>query len=367
MTNSDHLLAVTGSPYERGVAQGRAFRDAIAGHSQTLLSVWRKQGIDDPLEHRARLLRETRFEDAIERHTPHLLREVEGIAAGSGLSRAEAYALQLLDEEWAFRVRLKGGPRLQKCSSFAVRNDAAEVTWIGQNMDLGAYTDGLQRLVRHGPCDGRPGAMVVSVAGMLGLLGVNDAGVGVCVNSIPQVPSGVEGVPVAFVVRHLLEARSAAEASDWCRRLPHASNQHYLIADASLIVSLEASSEEVVELPLTAPDRSLHTNHPLARGARYPEGEENSVARLRSLDHRLGQGAPVLADLKGALTSCDDERHPVCRLRSDDLGPISFTTASMISELPGNAAPVQAWVSFGPPSQGGYRAFTLSRARAATP
>ena len=199
MSSSADVVSVTGSPHERGVAQGKAFREAIAAHSAALLAVWRKQGIDDPLDHRARLLRETGFEDAIERHTPHLLREVEGIAAGSGLGREEVYALQLLDEEWAFRRRLKDGPPLQKCSSVAVRNDAAGVTWIGQNMDLGAYTDGLQRVVQHAPCEGRPGAMIVTIAGMLGLLGVNDAGVGVCVNSIPQVPSAAQGVPVAFV------------------------------------------------------------------------------------------------------------------------------------------------------------------------
>ena len=358
-TGSDGLLSVTGSPHERGVAQGRAFRDAIAAHSEALLTSWSRQGIDDPLGHRARLLGETRFEEAIERHTPHLLREVEGIAAGSGLPRGDVYALQLLDEEWAFRRRLMDGPPLQKCSTFAVRDDAAGVTWIGQNMDLGAYTDGLQRLVRHGPCDGRPGALVVTISGILGLLGVNDVGVGVCVNSIPQVPSAEEGVPVAFVVRHLLEARSAAEASDRCRRLPHASNQHYVIADASLIVSLEASSDGVAELSLTAPDRSLHTNHPLAHGPRYPENEENSVTRLRSLDVRLGQGTPALADLKAALMSFDDARHPVCRLRSDEPGPTSFTTASMISALHGEATAAEGWVSFGPPSQGGYRAFRL--------
>lgn len=132
------------------------------------------------------------------------------------------------------------------------------------------------------------------------------------------------------------------------------------IADASLIVSLEASSEGVMEVPLPAPDRSLHTNHPLARGPRYPEDEENSVARLRSLDDRLARGTPVIADLQGALTSFDDDRHPVCRLPSDDLGPTSFTTASMISALHGKAAPVEGWVSFGPPSQGAYQTFTLN-------
>jgi hypothetical protein len=206
--------------------------------------------------------------------------------------------------------------------------------------------------------------MLVTIAGVLGLLGVNDAGLGVCVNSIPQVPSAMEGLPVAFVVRRLLEARSAAEASDWCRSLPHATNQHYLIADASLIVSLEASSEGVLEVTLPAPDRSLHTNHPLARGVRYPEGEENSVARLRSLDYRLGRATPVLAQLQDALMSFDDERHPVCRLRSDELGPTSFTTASMITALHVEAESVESWVSFGPPSQCEYQTFTLKAAGA---
>jgi hypothetical protein len=51
--------------------------------------------------------------------------------------------------------------------------------------------------------------------------------------------------------------------------------------------------------------------------------------------------------LRDALTSFDDERHPVCRLRSDELGPTSFTTASMITELHGKGAPVEAWVSSG--------------------
>jgi hypothetical protein len=130
-------------------------------------------------------------------------------------------------------------------------------------------------------------------------------------------------------------------------------------------VSLEASCEGVDEVPLPAPDRSLHTNHPLARGARFPDGEDNSVARLRSLDARLGAGAPVLADIQSALGAFDDERHPVCRLRTDELGAISFTTASMISALHASGAPVEGWVSFGPPSERGYRSFTLERASVA--
>jgi len=355
------VLELRGSPLERGRAHGAACADAVRAHVDALLSVWQHQGVADPRAHRARLLRETAFRDAIEAHVPHLMREVEGIAQGAGLDLDAVYALQLLDEEWAFRRRSPDAPRLQKCSSLALRDEAQGVTWIAQNMDLGAYTDGYQRLVHHAPCDGRPGAMLLTLAGMLALLGVNDAGVGVCVNSIPQVPSAPTGLPVAFVIRRLLEARSAREAAEWCRALPHATNQHYLIADCERIVSLEASSAGVVDVPLADGDRALHTNHPLARGERYPHGEDNSVARLRSLEARLGAGAPTLDRIQAALSAFDDPRHPVCRLRTEELGPINFTTGSMIMALRRAPAPIEGWVSFGPPSERGFAGFRLAR------
>jgi hypothetical protein len=355
------VLDVSGSAFERGRAQGIAFRTAIAEHVAALLRVWARQGIADPLAHRARMLRDTRFRDAIETHVPHLMREVEGIAAGSGQQAEAVYALQLLDEEWAFRRRFLDGRPLPKCSSVAVRNAALGVTWIGQNMDLGAYTDGFQRLVQHAPVEGRPGVMVLTIAGIAALLGANDRGVGVCVNSIPQLPSADAGLPVAFMIRRLLEAQSAAEAADWCRRLPHATNQHYLIADAECIVSLEASSAGVTDVVLPRRDRSLHTNHPLSVGPRYPDGERNSVARLLSLDQRLAAGMPTLEDLKAALSSFDDRDHPVCRLRREESGPINFTTGSMITAIRADRGPIQGWVSFGPPSERGYSSFVLPR------
>ncbi|HUP05786.1 MAG TPA: C45 family peptidase [Caldimonas sp.] len=355
------VLDVNGSPFERGRTQGVAFKALIPAHVESLLSVWKQQGIEDPLAYRARLLRETRFRDAIEAHAPHLMREVEGIAAGCGVERDAIYALQLLDEEWAFRRHVRAAAPMHKCSSFAVRDGDAGVTWIGQNMDLGAYTDGFQQLVHHEPLEGRPGAMMLTLAGMVALLGVNDAGLGICVNSIPQVPSDAEGLPVAFMIRRLLEASSAAEAAACCESLPHATNQHYLIADPRQIYSLEASSQGVQRVALPRADRALHTNHPLASGHRYPPGEENSVARLRSLDTRLAAGAPTLSDLRAALSSFDDPRHPVCRMRSEELGPINFTTGSMISGLRARPAAVEGQVSFGPPSERGYRSFVLSK------
>ncbi|MBV8971535.1 MAG: hypothetical protein JO290_04510 [Sphingomonadaceae bacterium] len=359
MPSAAVTLDVAGDPFERGLAQGRAFAADIADHYAALLASFGRSGIADPGAYVAAMLEDTDFVDAIERDVPHLLREVEGIAAGASLPRDAVFVLQLLDEEWAYRSRVHRARPVQKCSSFAVRGAGGKETWIGQNMDLGPYTDGFQRVVRHAPQGERPGCLVLTTAGVIALLGVNDHGVGVCVNSLPQLPSAREGLPVAFVIRALLEMNSAAAAAARCRSLQHATNQHYLIADADDIVSLECSSAGVVEYRGRHRDRVVHTNHPLANADPYPPGEINSVARLRSLEARLDGKEATLIGLMAALSADDDPANPVCRLGGE--GVISFTTGSMIAALRPRPAAVEAVVSLGPPCQRGYRPYRLSR------
>jgi hypothetical protein len=190
-------------------------------------------------------------------------------------------------------------------------------------------------------------------------MGVNAAGVGVCVNSLPQLPSAPEGLPVAFMIRRLLQARSAGEAFDLVQSLPHATNQHYLIAGPGEARSFEASAAGVTEYLPPDPSRVLHTNHPLTDAPAAPEppaARENSAARLASLQARLGAGDPGLAEIQAALSSCDDVRHPVCRAG----GAVGFTTGSMIAALA--PAGVDAWFSAGPPDAAGYHRFALAPA-----
>ena len=179
-------IEARGDPRERGLAIGRALGGEIAGHFAALkgsLPAW----VGAPDDYLARMLAETDFKTAIRRHTPDLLIELEATAEGAGVAADDVYALQLLDEEWAYRVRRAATRSPEKCSSLAIVG-ADGPTWIAQNMDLGDYTDGFQALLAID--DGAaPAALVFSTAGMLGLMGVNAAGVGVCVNSLPQLPS----------------------------------------------------------------------------------------------------------------------------------------------------------------------------------
>jgi hypothetical protein len=345
---------LAGTPYARGVAHGRGLRAQVHGHLAAWLGALDAAGVGEPADYVAGLLRATDFLTAIRAHTPDLMEEVEGVAAGAEAPLELVFALQLLDEEWAHRVRMRaaaGG--LEKCSSAAIA--AAGSAWIGQNMDLGTYTDGAQAALAIAGDEAAPAALVFTVAGMIGLMGVNAAGVGVCVNSLPQLASAPEGLPVAFVLRRLLQAQSLGEAAELVTSLPHATNQHYLLAAPDGVRSFEASSDGVVEFRPPQPDRVLHTNHPLAAPA-DPGDWVNSETRLASLTARLTQGPGSFDAIAAALSSCDDAAHPVCRPAGD--APLSpFTTGSMISEL--TAEGVKSWISPGPPSEAGYCEFPV--------
>jgi hypothetical protein len=195
-------------------------------------------------------------------------------------------------------------------------------------------------------------------------MGVNAAGVGVCVNSLPQLPSAPEGVPVAFVLRRLLQCASLPEAVDVVTTIPHATNQHYVIAASGAVRSFEASAAGVTEYRPPDPSRVLHTNHPLSDAPASPEPESarvNSVTRLKSLVARLEAGEPNLSELQGALSAEDDPVHPVCRARDAANSLIGFTTGSMIAAVaPGR---VDVWASPGPPRARGYLHYDLSAAR----
>ena len=355
---------LTGGPRERGLDHGRRLKAQVQGHLAAWLESLAQAGLGDGEAYARGMLRDTDFRPAISRWAPDLLDEVEGVADGAEVPRDLLFALQLLDEEWAYRVRARvAAEPLEKCSSLAIVTDGGP-TWVGQNMDLGGYTDGWQVALRLDRDGTSPGALMFSAAGMIGLMGVNAAGLGVCVNSLPQLPSAPEGVPVAFVIRRLLQCRDLAEAARTVLAIPHATNQHYVIAESGAARSFEASAAGVTEYHPADQTRVLHTNHPLSAEKGRPEPQahrENTVARLASLERRLSDGQPGLEDVQGALSAFDDPKNPVCRLRSPDGGLIGFTTGSIVSALRPAPAPIESWISAGPPSLGGYSRFALDR------
>jgi isopenicillin-N N-acyltransferase like protein len=339
----DAIVECRGSGRDRGHAHGEALREQIHG----LLERWDADVAARLGRPAASLVQDlvgtTGFAAAAERHTPDLLEEVRGIAAAAGIGFERVLALNLMDEEWWFTA-----PALARnaCTLVAAAGDGARPTLIAQNMDLPEVMDGAQAVLRLG--EGERAGAVLTAAGMIGLTGVNAAGLGVCVNTLSMLRHSGEGLPVAFVMRGALERSSVAEAAAFLQSVPHASGQHYALADRSGVAGYECSAAGAVRSdPGTG--RLCHTNHPLRSGdldpERDPRGAPDSHARLAAVE----AAAPGIASGADAERVLADRETPLCVIAEP--GRPWLTFGSIWAEL-GRTARVR--MSPGPPDRTGW-------------
>jgi predicted choloylglycine hydrolase len=276
------IVECRGDGRERGRAHGEALREQIGA----LLERWDADVASrlksPPSALVSALVQTTGFVAAIDRHTPDLLAEVRGIAEAASVAFERILALNLMDEEWWFTAPAR--PR-EACSVLAVAPQDGRPAVLAQNMDLPALMDGAQAVLRIADRERGAGA-VLTAAGMIGLTGVNAAGVGVCVNTLSMLRHADDGLPVAFVMRGVLERTSAAAGAAFLAQVPHASGQHYALADRRGVAGYECSAAGAVRCD-DGGGRLCHTNHPLRSADLDPErrgdGEPDSHVRLAAL------------------------------------------------------------------------------------
>jgi isopenicillin-N N-acyltransferase like protein len=339
------VIHCTGRPGERGEQNGEALRDMIAdGLGRWAESIATAHGVE-PDAYVAGFVRGTDFLPAIRRWTPDLLDEIEGIARGSRQSWEWIYAYNLLDEEWTWASDKKAGTA-PGCTvaGFATGNRRP---LLAQTMDIPNVHDGTQAVLRIEPDDG-PAALVFTHAGMIALTGCNADGIAVVVNNLDMLPASRTGLPVAFVIRGILQRRTLPDAVSFVSQVPHATGQHYGLAGPEGLASVEgwASGVSVKAEPGT---RLLHTNHPLYTDETVGDVEirferSRTRERLAYLERDAGEGRDV-AGVQALLSDCTV---PV------SLGPErrSMTFGAVIYEC---SVPPAMWVTPGPPHLNTFR------------
>jgi hypothetical protein len=298
----------------------------------------------------ARFRANTSFVPAIEQWSPHLLEEVRGLAEGARQDFNTMIAFQCMDEDWWFREAIVHG----HCSAIGITSEGNDPL-LAQNMDIHSMTDGVQVLlhIRHAGFE----SYVFSFAGFLGLAGMNNRPLGVCVNTLPQLNSSIDGLPVAFVVRSVLEQANLDDAVGFLHGIRHASGQNYMIGDHREIRDRECSANGAMQFG--ANKKILwHTNHPLASEDYRPgekeilEGSANtdSHRRLNLLETRLNAGDINADAIKDILRTS-----PVCiRKEADDN---FFTSGSLVMTLSSTHPSLD--LAVGPPSESAYVRFTF--------
>ncbi|MET3139441.1 isopenicillin-N N-acyltransferase-like protein [Undibacterium sp. GrIS 1.2] len=251
MNQPNLSILLTGSPRERGIAHGTALRASI----QTFLA----DGIAR-LNHVASVPHDSAtlkpllsvYAERIAASTPLLWQEIEGLAEGAGISRDEAVLLQCRRELMGYSRILSGD-----CTSLARSAPFAPV--LAQTIDLTCeMQDQIQVLQLSGPDIAGGGARVLSFTGLLGYLGVNDAGLAVGLNLVLG-GDWRPGLPPYLAIRHLIDhAHNVGEAITILRDLPLASSRNFMLCDDSRAVAVERLGDEtrIIEGSSVA-----HANH----------------------------------------------------------------------------------------------------------
>lgn len=263
------LLELAGTPRERGLAHGRARADRLRAF------------VDDGLARLAHLtdtvprLEDMRGDiaahrDAVAEAIPDLAEEVEGLAAGAGLDRDLAWLLQLRRELLGYS-RVTAGD----CTAYAAAGGV-----LAQTVDLnGNLDDQIAVLEVAGPpCR----SLLLSFGGLLGYLGVNDAGVAVGLNLVLG-GTWRPGVPPYLAIRHVLDtAESVDHAVEILRGLPLASSRSFMLCGPDRAVCVEALGDRrrVLEGP-----RLWHANHYL--DPEFAEHDQINVFAKNSSRRRL--------------------------------------------------------------------------------
>jgi isopenicillin-N N-acyltransferase-like protein len=271
--------------------------------------------------------RAAKFQPLFERHCPHLLEEIRGLAEGAKVTLEEAMACNIRGE---LRSAAAEG-----CTTYVIGRSGAAGGGIitGQNSDMTSEIIPLSYVLHLQP-QGKPEVLLWTFGGMLGYHGMNSAGLAHFENALGGGPRNRFGLPHYPAERMMLECDRLDQAIDVLRKMPLASNANYVLCDGhGNIADVEATTAGTYVLPDQGAGYFAHTNHFVCPQYALPENFARSWAdsfpRLERIDSLIKShyGSIQVDDIKNFLSDHSGYPTSICRHNGD-----SRTVASMISE-----------------------------------
>ncbi|MFN8345095.1 MAG: C45 family peptidase [Spirosomataceae bacterium] len=359
-------IRLSGTGYALGLQHGQLLKKEIG----ELVIRMKKNTADNLKKDADQVIKDfmtyAQFTEDIKKYTPDLYEEVRGIAHGSGQAFHDIMLFNLLDEFWVYIDAVSH----HHCSGLGVPSVNGSTAYIAQNMDIESYTDGYQMLIRLARTEKSPEQFIITHPGAIGFTGMNEAGIGACMNTIMQLKSAPKGLPVAFIVRRILNSTDKNDLLHFIQTVPHASGQNYLLGIQGEVYDFEASANKVIRFdPKNANGTVYHTNHPIVNddikewAKRFDPTlttkpvNSNTYIRLAAVQNRV-MANPAVNDIliKETLRSKDDKENPVCRAPKNG----GFTFASVIMTLTGMP---YLQVTAGPPDESEYKRIDFTQLR----
>ncbi len=372
---SFRVVDLSGTPYEQGMQHGRALADAIAANCDVYY---------DRLRREARLSRvETKercrgYLSSLKVQSEDYVQGMRGISDGAGIPFDDIVMLNLRYELLYFQYGLKqkgelgevpsdksGDPPGGGCTAYALLPEATKSghLMVGQNWDWIPASRGA--LLRSEELNGLR-VLGFTEAGIVGAkIGLNSAGVGLCINGMLTTKDDWSRHTRPFHLRcyEILRRDNFDAALAVVEGEPRACTTNFLIAQApDQVFDLEAAPDVVGRIACDGGCLS-HANHfenPAALGVEEPPNERrhNSEHRAKRLRELLAGGQPFdLDSLQEALRDHANHPNSVCRHEDGDLPPEEHihTVTSIVMDL----AAGTLWASDGPPCRAEYQSVGL--------
>jgi isopenicillin-N N-acyltransferase-like protein len=364
------LLDLPAEPYERGRDHGAAMAGLIRDNIETYLDRFASGG----LGREAALALGEEWAPRIGRYDAEYHEEMRGVAEGADLPLATIAMLNARYElTYGVFGREASAPKADAavepdgCTSFGLMPEATRerITMIGQNWDWLARIVGHTFVVRVRRTE-RPSFVGFTEAGIVGCkMGVNEHGIGLCVNGLVSNRDGESPFEKPFHVRckEILDGRTFDKSILPIVQTDRVGSTNFLLGQAGgEIIDIEAAPHRCAYLYPDADGVITHANHfeamPEVRSQMERIGPHTlyRAARLRRLLKR-DLGRLDIARIKAALS--DDFGHPnaICRYPDETLPEAKrgVTAASIVIDLDRRIL----YATDGQPDRGEYGVYPL--------
>jgi isopenicillin-N N-acyltransferase-like protein len=263
----------------------------------------------------------TKFLSALENKHSRYVEEMRGVASGADVDFLDILALNVRTEI-TFGLFTGGDIPDEKisidgCTAFSYvpgdgRNKGA---FLGQNWDWQ-----LEQLPNLFVCyiaqpdSEAPDIAMITEGGIIGKIGLNSRGVGVCLNAIRARGVDAPKLPIHLALRAALESPSAAQAALQLEDEGVAGSAHILVADGQSAVGLEATVKGIKRIGADDKGLIVHSNHLILEhpGVDEPMWLKDSPVRLdrmrKLMSKVVADSEPTLPSLAALLE--DQEGYP---------------------------------------------------------
>ncbi|KAJ5496525.1 Peptidase C45 acyl-coenzyme A:6-aminopenicillanic acid acyl-transferase [Penicillium fimorum] len=277
------------------------------------------------------------WQTGIEQKWPKYHSEMQGIADGAELPFIDILILNI-------RTEIAFGMFNDGCTSMYRKTDGH--SFLAQNWDW-MEEQKHNLIILDIISDGGPRIKMITEAGIIGKIGLNEFGVGVCLNAIKVAGCDSSRLPVHLALRSVLESSSANAAVQRLDDIGIAASAHMLIADKSKGIGLESTAKTLRRIEMDEQNWIFHANHLLLvhdgvvdSGWLVDSPSRQQRIQQLAMEHSASTGRePGVMDITRMLDDHDGFPYSICRYEEGPLG-MDATLFSIVMDLQGATATV---------------------------